>query len=49
MLTAVVTVIVAEELVIDISKANVACIFYITTGGLNGPLRLWSEAIRSLA
>ena len=49
MLTAVVTVIVAEELVIDISKANVACIFYITTGGLNGPLRNWSEAIRSLA
>lgn len=49
MLTAVVTVIVAEELGIDISKAEVAGIFFFTTGGLNGPLRLWSDDIRSLA
>ena len=49
MLTAVVTVIVAEELGIGISKAKVAGIFFFTTGGLNGPLRLWTDAIRSLA
>ena len=49
MLTAVVTAIVAEKLGIDISRADVACIFFYTTGGLNGPLRRWSDAIRSLA
>jgi len=48
-LTAVVTLVVAEDLGIGISKEVVAMIFHFSTGGMNAPMRRCAHIVRARA